>query len=211
MVITCDAVLKVFPPGTRAVDGVSLSLPPRTVALLSGGNGAGKSTLLRCIARLLRPTRGSVRYGWDLHAPGLPPPLTYLGEADYLYGTATVGENLRIAQRLVHAPAQHLEQSVTLWGLDRWWQRPCHELSRGQRRRVALGRAWLVATKVLLLDEPLVGLDPAGAAQFHAAVRAVVNEGRAVIVASQTAEAFQGLLAMEWQMEQGRVVHTVAH
>lgn len=188
---------KVYPGGCVAVDDASLHLPAATASAIVGGNGVGKSTLLRCAARLLMPTRGSVEWGEGNVA--------YLGEADYLYGSATVAENLETASQLCGSARGSASQIAQQWDVAGWWDLRVDQLSRGQRQRVALARAWLVGRGLLLLDEPLVGLDQAGIDTFRAAVQQMIRDGGSVCIALQSPEPISDICTKQWQMTAGRL------
>lgn len=177
---------------------VSLHLVPATIGAVVGANGVGKTTLLRIAARLLRPSVGQVRHGWPANGRAQ---LAYLGEADYLFGAATVQENLRDVAQLCGRDAECLETVVALWGLAAWWRRPCAALSRGERRRVALARAWLMGERLLLLDEPTVGLDDAGLRTLHAALAWQRQRGGSCLMALQDDTAVSAVRTQRWDLD----------
>lgn len=156
------------------------------VALL-GPNGAGKTTLLRILATLSKPTAGSVRIA------GLPLPqganavrqqLGVVSHHTLLYTDLTAEENLRFYARLygVPQPEDRLTAVLEQVGLIRRRRDMVRTFSRGMQQRLALGRALLNDPKVLLLDEPYTGLDPNATHMLDEMVRALVAQGRTVLL-----------------------------
>ncbi len=147
---------------------LTLSLPAgRSLAVL-GPNGAGKSTLLRIVASLLRPTEGSVtvlgcslpREAWRLRGR-----IGYLGHQPLLYRDLDARENLAFHGRLFALPAGGAERAAELLervGLAGRASTRVDEMSAGMVRRLAVCRAILHEPELLILDEPLANLDPAG-------------------------------------------------
>jgi len=149
-----------------ALDDVSLDVPPSTFCALLGPNGAGKSTLTALLTRLLVSPEGSIRVaGHDMARD----PRTALAELGIVFQQPTVDLNLSVRQNLEYFGALHGLQRTELSGridaaLDRLSMREradekARNLNGGHRRRMELARAILHEPKVLLLDEPTVGLD----------------------------------------------------
>ncbi len=152
-------------PGATALDGVDLDLPGGEFVALVGPSGCGKTTLLRIVAGLDRPDAGSVHVdGRDLGPlPAADRPTAMVFQSDTLFADQTVAQNVAFGLRMRRATPTALGDAVDvallrmqITGLrDRYPE----ELSGGQRRRVALARAMVVRPAVLLLDEPLAGLE----------------------------------------------------
>jgi heme exporter protein A len=150
-----------------ALAGVTLSLPPGATLAVFGPNGAGKTTLLRILATLLRPHAGVTRVlGRELprEAWAVRGRIGLLAHDPLLYRDLTPRENLAFHARLHRVPAGRVEELLERTGLTARGDDPVATLSRGLVQRVAICRAVLHAPELLLLDEPLAGLDPGAAA-----------------------------------------------
>lgn len=181
----------------RALRGVSLAVGPGECHLVAGPNGAGKTTLLRLLAGLGRPSAGVVLVGGQVlagrGAPGSPAPpdggrlrrqIGLLSHQSQLYDDLTALENLVFAARLhgladPRSAARRALEDVAL--LDRAGD-PVRRLSRGMVQRVAFARAILHEPRVLLLDEPFTGLDPAAADAVRARLALLLQDGRGLVL-----------------------------
>jgi heme exporter protein A len=146
-----------------ALSGVSFSLPVSHTLVVLGPNGAGKTTLLKVLATLLRPHSGSVRVlGSEL--PGeawkVRGQVGYLGHEPLLYKSMSARENLAFNARLHGVGDDRVDQLLEAVGLTRRADDRIEEFSRGMRQRLAAARAVLHDPPLLLLDEPMSGIDP---------------------------------------------------
>jgi heme exporter protein A len=164
-----------------ALSGVSFTLDAGRTLAVFGANGAGKTTLLRILASLLRPHHGSAvvlgrelpREGWAVRGR-----VGFLGHDPLLYRDLTARENLRFHARLHGVAFARVEELLDAVGMARRADDPVHTYSRGMIQRVAVCRAVLHAPELLLLDEPLAGLDPGAAA----AVAPLLGGGTRVLI-----------------------------
>jgi len=215
-------------PGGRApvLAGVSLVVRPGEIVALVGPNGAGKTTLVNLIARLYDPERGRILLdGTDLRSWPLADlrqrvgllsqaPVRFeataadnIGFGDWPRGT---GDRARIETAAAAAGADEV-----IGRLPRGYETVLgmmfgeYELSGGQWRKIALARAFLRDSAVLLLDEPTANVDAAGVDQFHAHLRQL-GKNRAILLISHRAEFLRGADRV-FLLEKGRIVRAVAH
>ncbi|MEX5298314.1 ABC transporter ATP-binding protein [Kocuria sp. CPCC 205292] len=168
----------------RAVDRVGLEVAPGEIYALLGLNGAGKTTVMRMVLGMVRPAAGSVTVlGRGRGERSVWAEVGYLVEAASAYPELTVRENLEVARRL-RSPAA-VDDAVELLGLREHADRRARVLSRGNLQRLALARAVLHRPSLLVLDEPVNGLDPAGAVEVRALLERLAREhGTAVLLSS---------------------------
>jgi multiple sugar transport system ATP-binding protein len=163
--IELQTVVKTFPNGTRAVDGVDLTIEDGEFIVLVGPSGCGKTTLLRCIAGLEDVTEGTILIGGrdvtDIDAKHRDIAMVFQNYA--LYPHMTVRRNLAFGLKVRRTPrreiAKRIKETARLLGLEELMDRRPLALSGGQRQRVAMGRAIARRPRVYLMDEPLSNLD----------------------------------------------------
>ncbi len=141
------------------LDGVNLSVEDQNITALLGANGAGKSTLLRVLSGLIAPSSGNVQWPKSVQAPE-PQRIAYVAEPAVFYPHLTVMEQL-----LFHANSHKMlplnaEQALAQWQLSGVADKKTHQLSLGYRQRLALAQALMQRPRLLLLDEPMNGMDP---------------------------------------------------
>ena len=175
----------------EALRNVSFSVPAGQICGYLGPNGAGKTTTLRILAGLLAPSEGSVRIaGHDIVAAPLAAKraLGYAPESGALFSLLTVREHLELVADLYELAPEVTEARVKglleLFGLERQADQRIDTLSKGQRQKVVLSTTLLHEPKVLLLDEPLSGLDVEAAAVLKDLLRELVARGGAVLYSS---------------------------
>jgi ABC-2 type transport system ATP-binding protein len=163
-IFTMRDLRKVVPPSREILKGIHLSFFPGAKIGVLGANGAGKSTLLRIAATLLDPSSGAVLYGGQTARDGgeaLRSRIGVLGHDLYIYPELTAAENLAFFGRLygIDDPDTAVAAALEHAGLRDRAADPVASFSRGMRQRLALERALLHRPRLLLLDEPTVGLD----------------------------------------------------
>lgn len=173
----------------RAVDGIALRVPPATVYGFLGGNGAGKSTTIRLLLGLLRPSAGSIHlFGRELRAGTRGDLLREIGslvEWPALYDNLTARENLRLNARLLGCRPSRVAAVLELMDLADSANRLVAQYSLGMRQRLGLAIALLHEPKLLILDEPTNGLDPAGIREMRELLRELPRStGTTVFVSS---------------------------
>jgi ABC-2 type transport system ATP-binding protein len=195
----------------NAVNALSFSVAPGEVLGLVGPNGAGKTTTLRCLCGILDPTSGSIRIaGHDLqhNAAKAKAELAFIPDEPELFDYLTVEEHLTFIGRLygvADAPARAPELLEELELTDKRRVLPA-ELSRGMKQKLAIACGLLHRPKVLILDEPLTGLDPAGIKRMKATITARAREGSAVILSSHLLHLVEELCSRLLVIRKGRCV-----
>lgn len=145
----------------RVLDGFDLDIAAGRVTGLFGPSGCGKTTLMRAIVGSQQNVVGDVRVlGLPAGSSALRSQVGYVTQAPSVYTDLTARENLAYFARVVGAPRSRVQEVITMVGLSEDADRPAASLSGGQRARVSLGVALLGSPRLLVLDEPTVGLDP---------------------------------------------------
>ncbi|HEY8788072.1 MAG TPA: ABC transporter ATP-binding protein [Actinopolymorphaceae bacterium] len=152
-----------------AVDNVTLDVQPGEVYAILGLNGAGKTTLIRMILGMVRTSAGDVEVTKRrVTDRGVWAQVGYLVEAPSAYPELTVRENLEVVRRLRKIPERcAVDEAIDLFGLRSYADRRARALSLGNRQRLGLAKAFLHRPSLLVLDEPVNGLDPAGVAEVR--------------------------------------------
>lgn len=174
----------------RAVDGLSFTISPGEIVGLLGPNGAGKTTALRCVAGILRPNHGQIRInGFDLlnQPTDAKARLAFVPEVPALYELLTVEEHLKFVA-LCFNETENFEEKATVL-LDRYHLTEKRKdlvatLSKGMRQKLAIACAFIHQSNVLLFDEPLIGIDPAGVAEVKAELARARAAGCSILVST---------------------------
>jgi len=171
-----------------AVDAVSLAVDPGAIYALLGLNGAGKTTLIRMLLGMVRPTAGRVTlFGAPVtaRAPGIWSDVGYLVETAAAYPDLTVRENLEVVRRLRRIGNRKVVgEVIDRLSLTEYADRRARTLSLGNAQRLGLAKALLHQPKLLILDEPANGLDPAGVVEIRDLLRALAAGGTTVFLSS---------------------------
>lgn len=199
--------------GSRhALDGLTLDVAPGEVVGLLGPNGAGKSTLLAILAGVLEPTSGTAEVGGvkiPTHSRRLGRVVGFVPQGESLYPELTVEENVKFFARLHGASTNKVETLLADVALLHRRADKVGALSGGQRQRVALAASLAHDPKVLLLDEPGTGLDPAARDRLGAIVRKNAAAGRAVLISTHSLEEAKRVADRVVFVLKGKVVETL--
>ena len=197
-----------------AVKGIDLTVAAGSVVCLIGANGAGKTTTLRGLSGLVRPRSGSIHFdGRDL--TGMPAHriaaagIVQVPEGRQLFGGMTVAENLRMGAFGVRDRAERRRRrDAVLARFPRLAERldeAAGLLSGGEQQMVAMGRALMAEPRLLLLDEPSMGLAPMLVEAVFAIIADLKAEGRTILVVEQNAEAALAIADTAYVLETGRI------
>ena len=198
----------------QALRGVSLEVSPGEMVALIGGNGAGKTTLLNTISGLLPPAGGTISWeGKSLN--GLTPDricregIVQIPEGRKLFPAMTVEENLIMGAYLPTVRKQRQESLGQVYEIfprlsDRRRQL-AGSLSGGEQQMAAMGRALMARPRLLMLDEPSLGLSPKAAVEIFATIRALNKEGLSVLLVSQEVMETLAITAHGYVLENGVV------
>jgi len=207
--------LRVTYGAAPAINGVTLNVDSGALVVVVGPNGAGKSTLINAIAGVHRMESGELSIEGKSLA-GVPPHrfcdhgIALVPEGRRLFTTLTVRENLELGSYRAEARvrrAELLDQTCTLFPvLKERLEAPAGVLSGGQQQMLAIGRALMAQPKLLLLDEPSLGLAPAIVLELFRIIREVNARGVAVLLVEQNVVAALEIARHAYVLEEGRIV-----
>lgn len=178
-----------------AVDGIDLEIAPGQLYGLLGPNGAGKTSTLRMIAGILEPDGGRVTI--DGHDVVRKPyeakqRLGYIPDRPFVYEKLTGVELLRFVAGLYGQEGEDVERRIggllRLWDLEDWGDELVESYSHGMRQKLIIASAFVHRPTALVIDEPMVGLDPRAARLLKDLLRAFVDEGGTALVSTHTLE-----------------------
>ncbi|WP_291425404.1 ABC transporter ATP-binding protein [Deinococcus sp.] len=195
----------------EAVGDLSFTVTPGQIFGLLGSNGAGKTTTIRALVGLTRPTAGTVRVqGFDVWQQPMQAKATfgYIPDRPYLYGKLTARELLRFVAQLYRVPNAEAE-------IDRWLEffrltdfgnELIETFSHGMRQKVVIISALLPDSPVLIVDEPMVGLDPHAARQVRELFRGYADKGRTVLLTTHSLPLAEAVCDRLVVLDRGRVL-----
>ena len=198
---------------TLALDGLSFRVEPGEILGLVGPNGAGKTTALRTIAGVLPVQEGTIRIvGHDLARDEVAAKasLAWVPDDPQPFDTLTVEEHLVFTARLYGLSdwRERAQELLRRFELSEKRKALGGELSRGMRQKLAFSCAWLPRPRVVLLDEPLSGLDPRGIRSARVAITELAAGGSSVILSSHLLELIEALASRLLILDRGRSVFT---
>jgi branched-chain amino acid transport system ATP-binding protein len=197
----------------EAIKGVSLEVNEGEVVTLIGSNGAGKSTTLRSISGLSTPREGTVRFAGD-DITHLPPQqivrrgISLSPEGRHCFPRMTVRENLELGAYLRRDArvTEDMERVFALFPrLEERQRQKAGTMSGGEQQMLAIGRALMSEPKLLLLDEPSMGIAPILVARIYETIREINKQGTTILLVEQNANYALGVSARGYVLETGRV------
>ena len=197
----------------RAVDGVSLKVPPGQIHGFLGPNGAGKTTTIRIVAGLLKPTSGRIEVnGYDLagEPEAAKASLGFIPDRPFIYEKLTAGEFLRFHAGLYGLDGEgvgaRVSEMLALFDLERWENELVESFSHGMKQRLVMSAAFLHRPQAVLVDEPMVGLDPRGARLIKSVFRRMSENGVAILMSTHTLEVAQEMCDRISIILKGRII-----
>ncbi|MAS14220.1 MAG: ABC transporter ATP-binding protein [Nitratireductor sp.] len=201
-----------YKPDLPIIHGLSLTVAPQEMVTIIGPNGAGKSTLIKALAGVLTISSGTVRLdGRDI--TNLPThrmaeaSMAYVPQVANVFTTLTINENLLVgASALPKAEARtRIERGYEAFpDLKRYRDKKAGVLSGGQRQMLAVARALLTGPRLLMLDEPSAGLSPLMVSEVFERLKALVEDGVAILMVEQNAKAALAISHRTYVFAEGR-------
>jgi branched-chain amino acid transport system ATP-binding protein len=209
--------IHVFYDNIEALKGISFAVEAKQIVTLVGANGAGKTTTLRAISGLLRPRSGDIRLEGDSLGEIAAHKITAMGlvqvpEGRRIFARLTVDENLAMGaftRNDRHGIAEDKARMLTLFPrLRERLKQVAGTLSGGEQQMVATARALMGRPRVLLMDEPSMGLSPVMVEHVFETIRTINAQGVTILLVEQNALMALGIADFGYVMESGRIVLT---
>jgi branched-chain amino acid transport system ATP-binding protein len=207
--------LRVHYGRAEALKGISIQIDEGAIVSIIGANGAGKTTILRTISGLKKPTSGEIWFR-DKRIDGMPAAeivkrgIAHVPEGRMLFATMTVLDNLKMGAFLRKNRAQIAGDIDTIYQqfpvLEEKYKQPAWSLSGGQQQMLAIARALMSESELILLDEPSTGLSPLLVKEFGHILRRINEEGKSIILVEQNARMALKLAKRAYLLEIGYMV-----
>lgn len=207
--------LRVHYGRAEALKGISIHVDEGAIVSVIGANGAGKTTILRTISGLERPTSGEIWFQ-DKRIDGMPAAeivklgIAHVPEGRMLFATMTVLDNLKMGAFLRKNRAEIAGDVEAIYqqfpALEEKHKQPAWSLSGGQQQMLAIARALMSKSDLILLDEPSTGLSPLLVKEFGHILRRINKEGKSIILVEQNARMALKLAKRAYLLEIGYIV-----
>ena len=201
----------------HAIQGIGLSVPAGKIVTLIGSNGAGKTTTLRAVSGLIRPTGGSIRFdGEPIHRLAahkiVARGVVQSPEGRGVFANLTVDENLKLGaynrRDKAAIQADHARALDLFPRLRERLAQPAGTLSGGEQQMLAIARALLARPRLLLLDEPSLGLAPQIVALIFQIIRRINAEGTTILLVEQNAHMALSVADTAYVLQSGRILRS---
>lgn len=195
---------------TLAVDSVSFRVPDGKVGILLGPNGAGKSTVIKSIAGLLKYKGNILIQGEDSRKVGAKKQFAYVPELPNMYDALTVKEHIEFIKRAygVSITDEEVQELLVRFELADKQDKLGNELSKGMMQKVSILCALVIKPQVILLDEPMVGLDPAAIKELKELILELRDKGCTVLISTHMLEMVKELWDVTFIMDKGHILGT---
>lgn len=197
---------------TLAVDNIGFTVPEGKIGILLGPNGAGKSTVIKSIAGLLR-YKGTIRIqGRNSRTLEAKRCFAYVPELPYMYEALTVREHIEFITRAYGAEVteEEVRELLERFELGDKQDKLGNELSKGMMQKVSICCALVIRPKVILLDEPMVGLDPAAIKELKTVLVDLRRKGCTILISTHMLEMVKELWDVTFVMDKGHILGTYA-
>ena len=203
---------KVF-DGKEVLRGCNLTVQSGTIYGLLGANGAGKTTMFKLITGLLSPTAGNIKVQGETLSIDKKDFLRKMGiliETPVFYNHLSARENLEIHLSYMEHSFEKIGQVLEMVGLGDTGKQPVSKFSLGMKQRLAIGRAISHSPQILILDEPINGLDPMGIRQIRTLFLSLAKDGMTLLISSHILSEIEHIADVVGVLTNGNVVQEVA-
>ena len=194
-----------------AVNNIDLTVQPGEVFGFLGPNGAGKTTTIKMMAGLLQPSAGTVEIcGFDVQKDPLRAKAVtgFIPDRPYLYEKLTAEEFMHFVAKLygMDGPGRRISELLGLFGLTDWANELVENYSHGMKQRLVMASSLLHEPKVLVVDEPMVGLDPRGARLVKDLFKDLASKGVTVFMSTHTLEIVEVMCSRVAIINKGEII-----
>ncbi len=188
------------------LDQVSVSFAEGQIHGLIGRNGSGKTVLMKCICGFMAPTSGSITVAGRLVKPGMSPNVGIILEEPGFISSMSGFKNLMLLAEIKGKIGKdNVRQAIRFVGLDPDLKKPVRTYSLGMRHRLAIAQAIMEEPPLLVLDEPMNGLDKAGVMQMRELFADLRKQGKTIIISSHHTEDIESLCDTVCEMDHGNL------